>query len=221
MNEEQYPPGTQENYNSFSPRNPITGKGKELEFPEGAGGGKEPEYPEGPGGGKGYRGHTALRAVKASTLRREAPLREPGVPPNEYIDKLTMELLLNKSHYAKYLAKTDPKKHDEYKLFKSNLRKYAVDIIDITSAMIENPKNALSADIEETFDAYVKSLLRHFELKEIENPHDETTHNTKDEDMLFGEMNEEPTPSQSFWSGEQVVKRPGISDLSAFGRPKR
>jgi hypothetical protein len=32
--------------------------------------------PEGPGGGKGYRGHEV-----ASTLRREAPLREPGIPP--------------------------------------------------------------------------------------------------------------------------------------------
>jgi hypothetical protein len=30
--------------------------------------------PKGPGGGKGYRGHTARSAVKASTLRREAPL---------------------------------------------------------------------------------------------------------------------------------------------------
>ena len=37
---QQYPPGTQENYNSFSSRNPITEKGKELEYPEGAGGGK-------------------------------------------------------------------------------------------------------------------------------------------------------------------------------------
>jgi len=36
---------------------------------------------EGPGGGKGYRGHTALRAVKASTLRRFVPLREPGGSP--------------------------------------------------------------------------------------------------------------------------------------------
>ena len=61
---QQYPPGTQENYNSFSPRNPITEKGKELKYPEGA------------GGGKGYRGHEV-----ASTLRRFAPLREPGVPP--------------------------------------------------------------------------------------------------------------------------------------------
>jgi len=37
---------------------------------------KEIIQPEGPGGGKGYRGHFV-----ASTLRREAPLREPGVPP--------------------------------------------------------------------------------------------------------------------------------------------
>jgi len=68
-NDQQYPPGTQKNYNSFSSRNPITEKSKELEYPEGA------------GGGKGYRGHFV-----ASTLRREAPLREPGVPPRNDTD---------------------------------------------------------------------------------------------------------------------------------------
>jgi len=40
------PPGTQENYNRFSSGNPITEKGKESEYPEGAGGGKgEPGVP--------------------------------------------------------------------------------------------------------------------------------------------------------------------------------
>jgi hypothetical protein len=38
QNIQHYPPGTQENYNSFSSRNLIMGKGKELEFPEGWGG---------------------------------------------------------------------------------------------------------------------------------------------------------------------------------------
>ena len=43
---QHYPPGTQKNYNSFSSRNLIIGKGKELEFPEGQGGGKgEPGVP--------------------------------------------------------------------------------------------------------------------------------------------------------------------------------
>jgi len=35
---QHYPPGTQKNYNNFSSRNLIMGKGKELEFPEGLGG---------------------------------------------------------------------------------------------------------------------------------------------------------------------------------------
>jgi hypothetical protein len=37
---QHYPPGTQENYNNFSSRNLIMGKGNDLEFPEGRGGGK-------------------------------------------------------------------------------------------------------------------------------------------------------------------------------------
>jgi hypothetical protein len=140
---------------------------------------------------------------------------------NEYIDKLTMELLLNKNHYAKYLANTDPKKHDEFKAFKSRLRKYSVDIIDITSKMIENPKDALSADIEEAFDIYVRSILRHFELKEIESPPEKED---AYEDVLFGQMDEErPTASQSFWGKEHVVKKsanPLSSDIRAFSGGK-
>ena len=41
MNDYQHhPPGTQENYNSFSPRNLIVEKGNKLKCPEGPGGGK-------------------------------------------------------------------------------------------------------------------------------------------------------------------------------------
>jgi hypothetical protein len=139
---------------------------------------------------------------------------------NEYIDKLTMELLLNKNHYSKYLAKTDPKKHDQFQEYKSKLRKYSVDIMDLTSQLIENPKSAPSLDIDESFDAYVKSILRHFELKELENPQDKKE---EDEDMLFGEMNTEPLvpkPSKSFWGKERVVKNSsGLSaDARAFSR---
>jgi len=43
---QHYPPGTPEDYNSFSSRNLVMGKGTELEFPEGRGGGKgEPGVP--------------------------------------------------------------------------------------------------------------------------------------------------------------------------------
>ena len=57
------PPGTQEFFLKII-ENFVTVKAKEI------------IQPEGPGGGKGYRGHEV-----ASTLRRFAPLREPGGSP--------------------------------------------------------------------------------------------------------------------------------------------
>lgn len=139
---------------------------------------------------------------------------------NEYLDKLTMELFLNKSHYAKYLKKTDPKRHDEYKAFTCKLKKYSVDIVDITSALIENPKQAPTLDIEESFDVFVKSIIRHMEMKEIENPQDQEGED--EEDTLFGQIDEPEhiAPSQSFWSKERVVKKPMDMDLRAFSNQK-
>jgi hypothetical protein len=148
-------------------------------------------------------------------------MNETEPQKNEYIDKLTMELLLNKNHYAKYLANTDPKQHDEYKAFKSKLRKHSVDIIDITSKMIENPKDSLGADIEEAFDIYVRSILRHFELKDLENPPEKED---ADEDVLFGQMDEESSTVHSFWGKEHVVKKsadPFSADIRAFSNNKR
>ena len=92
--------------------------------------------------------------------------REPA--KNEYIDKLTLELLINKTHYHKYLSKSDPKKYDEYKEYKAKLRKYAIDIIDITSQLIEDPKKMYSNDIEDSFNSYVKSIIKYFEINILE-----------------------------------------------------
>jgi hypothetical protein len=151
------------------------------------------------------------------------------------IDKLTLELLINKQHYSKYLSKTDPKKHDEYKEYKSKLRKYSVDIIDITSQLIENPKKMFSTEIEESFSCYIKSIFKHFEIKELEKSN-EYNHNgyknEDDEDVLFGNCdnnnllqgqenaqednaeNEADTEEQdsspmmkSFWGKEKVIKQ--------------
>jgi len=140
---------------------------------------------------------------------------------NDYLNKLTMEMFLNKNHYAKYLQKTDPVKHDEYRAFKKKLNKYAVDIIDITSQMIEAPKQALSVDIEETFDSYVKALLRHFEMKEMELPSvNENERDDEDSETLFGNM-DQYTEAKSFWGKEKVVKKSHMNnDIKAFANAK-
>lgn len=153
---------------------------------------------------------------------------------NAEIDKLTLELLLNKNHYSKYLSKSDPKKYDEFREFKAKLRKYSIDIVDITSQLIENPKKPFSTDIEDSFLTYVKSIFRHLELKKMENS---GSHNEDDDDVLFGNfdkpdknncdevLDDESTPMiKSLWGKTQVVKKQSDFanfDMRMFGKSKR
>jgi len=141
---------------------------------------------------------------------------EPNEPlKNEYIDKLTLELLINKSHYHKYLSKSDPKKYDEYKEYKAKLRKYAIDIIDITSQLIEDPKKMYSNDIEESFHSYVKSIIKYFEIKEIQDANTQSEYNNEDE-VIFTKFDNDETDNtnentdhmKSYWGKEKVVKKP-------------
>jgi FtsZ-interacting cell division protein YlmF len=160
----------------------------------------------------------------------DVPNEKSPPPANEYIDKLTLELLLNKNHYSKYLSKTDPKKYDELKEYKSKLRKYSVDAIDITSQLIENPNMLFNGDVEDAFHNYMKSIFKYFEMKDIEKANEYNN----DEDVLFGNMDEsqekqnEPVETastvKSYWGKERVVKQsPNISnaDMSMFVRHRR
>ena len=143
-------------------------------------------------------------------MNNETPTEEIIPNKNEEIDKLTIELLLNKNHYSKYLKHTDTKKYDDLKLFKSKLKKFSIDIIDITSTLIENPKQIINKDIEESFESYTKSIIRYLEVKSVELKNDIN----QDEDMLFENMEEnmeenrvdDANPTKSYWSNEQVIK---------------
>lgn len=144
---------------------------------------------------------------------------------NAQIDKLTMELLLNKNHYSKYLQHTDTKRFDEFKTFKSNLKKHSIDIIDITSELVENPKKTINKDIEESFEIYVRSIIRYLEIKQGNN---KEGYGENDEDVLFGNMEELDKkeknheeivePTKSFWGKERVIKSTKISpaDMHLF-----
>lgn len=129
---------------------------------------------------------------------------------NEFVDDVTLKFLMNKNHYHRYLSHSDPKKHADLEEYFSNIRKYKMDIMRVSNELIENPKKQINTEINDIFEAFMKSLIKYFKYKEIENT------GSDEEDMLFGySMNENSTyddlapvtsPMGSFWSKERIKK---------------
>jgi hypothetical protein len=103
------------------------------------------------------------------------------------IDKLTLELFMNKSTYQKYLAQSDPKKAEENKAFKRDLRKYSKDILKMTQDYLYNPdQTQITVEVNEMLDTFGKTWIKYFQIKELEND-GANFHKEKDEDILFDE----------------------------------
>ena len=58
-------------------------------------------------------------------------------PNNEFIDNITLELLMNKGQYNKYISKKHPEKYEKVKEFQEKLYKYKYDIIDLTKELLD------------------------------------------------------------------------------------
>lgn len=115
------------------------------------------------------------------------------------IDKLTLELLMNKSQYNKYLAIKDPNKYEEVQQHLEKVAKYRDRIMQITDQYCENQNAQKSIELDEAFSNYLKSCIRFIEMKELEA---EPKYERDTEDTLF--VN--PSPMKSFW-GKGAVKK--------------
>lgn len=135
---------------------------------------------------------------------------------NEMIDKLTLELLMNKSHYKRYIANTDPTKHAEMVKHTALITKYKYKIMNLTNDMLSEPSKQITS-VNEAFNGYVKTLIQYFQMKELENTSNERS---DEDDVLFGNMAEDVSPAvesdtndmvepimKSFWGGSRVVKQ--------------
>jgi hypothetical protein len=141
---------------------------------------------------------------KNETFEQHDESDEPE-PKNEYIDKLTLELFMNRNNYNKYLAKTDPKKFDSQREYKMKLKKYMVEIIDITSELIENPENTPNSEIGGIFMDYSKSIIKFLEMKELEQSNSfYNSDNGKEEETMFDP--EKMDENQPKWSSHKVKK---------------
>lgn len=137
---------------------------------------------------------------------------DPKPSQNPSIDKLTMELLLNKTHYAKYLSKTDPQRHSEYQEFLGKLSTYREDILTMTETLLCNPKKMYTNEVGEAFDNYVQVLIKYLEIEEMNKEPD-----TDDPDTLFAStlMNTPPAniSTGKFSTGKFKTFVPRVGEL--------
>ena len=138
------------------------------------------------------------------------------------IDKMTIELLMNKTQFNKYLLKTDPKRALEQTEFIENIRKHKRQILYLTNQLIDNPTNPVTTEVNDAFELYVKTLIRHFKTKEIERANEynrDDDDESSTEDVMFENMDEEPVleceEMRSFWGKDRVKKKP-TPNVSAF-----
>ena len=143
---------------------------------------------------------------------------KPLEPRNEYIDTLTIQMLMNRGKYNKYIANTDPAQHEAIQTYKAKLNKYAKKIINMTYEMIDNCDSPANTDVGDTFQHYTKALIQYFEMKEIENSN--KGGNEEDDETLFDpeKMEEDTHVKPSFWGKSKIVKKSGVNsyDMAMF-----
>lgn len=106
--------------------------------------------------------------------------KDEVVPVRSFVDRITLETLMNRTNYGKYLSKIDPKRHAEHQDFLTKLQKYKTKILEKTETMMDKPKTMYTNEVHETFTTYMKTLIRFLEVEEQNRTGD------SDDDMLFG-----------------------------------
>lgn len=126
----------------------------------------------------------------------------PNVLSNSDIDKLTLELLVNKSKLQPYLAKSDPNEYRRLMERQQLYLKHKQRIESFTYQLLEqhtrsNQPLLVSKDIQSVFDVFIDKCIYHFEKlcdAETEDSHlyYGNSDEDNDEDVMFSNCAEEP-----------------------------
>ena len=108
----------------------------------------------------------------------------PKEMSNPAVDKMTLELLLNKNYYQKYLSKNDPKKYQEHQEYLQKIKTFKHSITYMTTEMLNDHKKTYTNEINEAFTHYCQTLIRHLEIKKFD-PNQNKTDYYEDENTMF------------------------------------
>ena len=122
--------------------------------------------------------------------------------PDNSVDDLTLQLLLNSKNYHKVMKIKEPKKYnnDFQKIVLDNKE----DILDVTKDMVSGVTDDYSVDIYQAFQNYVKMIFKHREMQDIQQQNEFNRDEYEEEQI---EKLNHDYVQKSFWSGERVIKR--------------
>lgn len=92
------------------------------------------------------------------------------------IDKLTLEYLMNKNTYNRYIEKTDPNKYKQEQEFREKINKYKSKMISLTLQYLDNRDFQVNNELDVMMNEYEKTLIKYFEMKDLENVYEYTDH---------------------------------------------
>ena len=134
-------------------------------------------------------------------------------------DKLTLECLVNKQTYKKYLAKTNPELLEESNAFYDQIQCHRSTLLSMIEHLIDEPdSDAYNRSVREHFDEFMRTLLYHIE---VENRAKQTTEiyeeENEKEEMLI-DVTPDPQPIRppspcttfsgiEYWKKHNVFKK--------------
>jgi hypothetical protein len=134
--------------------------------------------------------------------------------PSNPIDKVTLEYLMNKTQYKKYVSKTNPTKHIQNEIYLNKVYNYKTQILEMTKDLLKNPESQITLDVNESFENYMKTLIRYFETKEMEKSDNDTMFEKIDDSSNKHDIVREPEPEteeesikKSYWGLQRVIKK--------------
>lgn len=143
--------------------------------------------------------------IKSEQTYSEQAFQPPSTQEN--IDKLTLELLVNKNKYKHYLAKKDKNQYDELLKKQQLYQKYSSSIYHLTKELLQQhtsttTKTLVGKNIQDAFDIYIQECITHFtHLEELASSENEKhfgygeEDEIEKEDVMFGNIVDEPFPS--------------------------
>lgn len=129
---------------------------------------------------------------------------------NSFVDQITLELLMNKSQYHKFVSKNNPDEFTKIQRQHDEIDQYRESILELTEELLTNKYKSVSSEVNELFDGYINAVIHHFKMKEIETKNEYNKHDNDNEvDTIFENMHEQREPTnmdRSLW-GRSVMKR--------------